>query len=502
VPSPYSPTSRRFLNFLYLDLEAAPELASSPEAQAFLASPEFRRQQARLRREPLVPYPGVFRLKLRVLEMLFATFLDMHGPPEAPRTPRGQEFAGYLAAKGTSLAQFGLYQALAASLKQPDWRRWPRDFQNPGSPAAARFQEEHLPEVHLHQYAQWLASTQLKEVCAQARRRGLPFTLYQDLALGADPGGFDTWAHQDLFALGAEIGAPADAFNPRGQSWGLPPLVPGRLRESGHRFFQEVLRANTPPDGMLRIDHVMGLFRLFWIPRGQDASQGAYVNYPARELLAILALESVRRRTLIIGEDLGTVPSAVRRDLNRRGVLSYRVFYFEREPDGGFRAPEDYPRRALAAVTTHDLPTLTGYWQGRDLELRRALHLYPSPQAADADAGAREQDRGQLVAALDRLNLLPADSGLEAHPPACPKDLNAAVIAYLARSEAALVEVRLEEIFHLSEQQNLPGTRREHPNWNYKMPLTLEEMRRDPEPARLAARLNRYRGRQKMGERG
>jgi 4-alpha-glucanotransferase len=329
----------------------------------------------------------------------------------------------------------------------------------------------------------------------RARERGLPFTLYQDLALGAAAGGFDTWANRGLFALDAEIGAPPDAFNPKGQCWGLPPLIPERLRASGHQFFRDLLRANAPPGGMLRLDHVMGLFRLFWIPRGQGAAQGAYVSYPARELLALLALESVRSRTLIIGEDLGTVPPAVRRDLNRRGVLSYRVFYFERTSEGGFRSPEDYPRRAVAAVTTHDLPTLTGFWQGRDLELKRDLRLYPGPQQAEADAAAREQDRGGMVAALEQRLLLPSGSCLQPLSPACPRNLSAAVLEYLARSQAALLEVRLEEVFNVAAQQNLPGTQKEHPNWNYKLPQTLEEMRRDPEPARLAARLNRYRPR-------
>ena len=499
VPSPYSPSSRLFLSFLYLDLESVPELAACPEAQAFLASPEFRRQKARFRREPLVPYPGVFRLKRRVLEMLYRTFLDLHGSPEAPRTPRGQEFARYLAVKGDSLANFGLYQALADFLQQTDWRRWPRDYQSPASPAVTDFRRQHGPEIHLHQYGQWLAVTQLQRVCARARRQELPLTLYQDLALAADPGGFDTWAHQGLFALGAEIGAPADAFNPRGQCWGIPPLIPWRLRDSSHQFFIDILRANAPPDGMLRLDHVMGLFRLFWIPRGQPASQGAYVNYPARELLAILCLESIRRRSLIIGEDLGTVPPAIRRDLGKRGIFSYRVFYFERDSEGSFRAPADYPRRAMAAVTTHDLPTLSGFWQGRDVELKRSLNLYPSPQAADADAATRQQDRRRMVAAVEDLNLLPPGSCGDQPSESCPEDLKGAVLEYLAQSEAALLEVRLEEVFNLPEQQNLPGTRREHPNWNFKLPLSLEQMRQDPGPARLAARLNRYRGRENVG---
>ncbi len=325
--------------------------------------------------------------------------------------------------------------------------------------------------------------------------QGLPFTLYEDLALGASPGGFDTWAHQELFARGPAIGAPPDAFNPQGQNWGLPPLIPDRLRASGYQLFIDTLRANTPPGGMLRMDHVMGLFRLLWIPQGAEASRGAYVNYPARELLAILALESVRRRALIIGEDLGTVPPRIRRDLGRAGVFSYRVFYFERDANRHFLPPEAYPARAMATVTTHDLPTLTGFWQGHDLALKRTLNLYPEARLAEADAAAREQDRRFLLEDLKRRGVLADGAAYEPEAgDSCPLELREAVLDYLAQSEAALMEVRLEEIFGVPEQQNLPGTRQEHPNWRVKFPLTLEQMEQAPEPARLAARLNKARG--------
>jgi 4-alpha-glucanotransferase len=276
----------------------------------------------------------------------------------------------------------------------------------------------------------------------------------------------------------------------------LPPLIPERLRASGYQLFIDTLRANSPPGGMLRMDHVMGLFRLLWIPQGAAAPQGAYVNYPARELLAILALESVRRRTLIIGEDLGTVPPRIRRKLNQAGVFSYRVFYFERDGQNRFLPPEAYPTRALATVTTHDLPTLKGFWQGHDLALKRRLNLYSEARLAEADAAAREQDRRLLMEALQGRGLLP--DGALFDPGArdcCPLELREAVLTYLAQSEAALLEVRLEEIFGAPEQQNLPGTKKEHPNWRIKLPLTLDRMAGSPEPARLAARLNEARGR-------
>ena len=350
-------------------------------------------------------------------------------------------------------------------------------------------------EVRFFQYGQWLAATQLGQVCQEAKQQGLPFTLYEDLALGASPGGFDTWAHQELFARGPAIGAPPDAFNPQGQNWGLPPLIPERLRASGYQLFIDTLRANLPPGGMLRMDHVMGLFRLLWIPQGAEAARGAYVTYPARELLAILALESVRRRALIIGEDLGTVPPRIRRELGKSGVFSYRVFYFERDGNRHFLAPEAYPARAMATVTTHDLPTLTGFWQGHDLALKRTLNLYPEARLAEADAAAREQDRRLLLEDLGHRGVLPDGAACEPEAgDSCPLELREAILDYLAQSEAALMEVRLEEIFGVPEQQNLPGTRQEHPNWRVKLPLTLEQMEQSPEPARLAARLNKARG--------
>ncbi len=471
-PSPYSPTSRIFLNVLYLSLEAAPEMSACRKAQDLLASPEFQAAKARLAAAALVPYGEVHRLKRRVLELLYQTFCEVHGAPEGAITTRGQEFARFVAAGGESLARFGQFSALTDHLEQGDWRRWPKPYQHPESPAVAEFAREHRREVRFFQYGQWLAVTQLGQVCQEAKRQGLPFTLYEDLALGASPGGFDIWAHQELFARGPAIGAPPDAFNPKGQNWGLPPLIPERLRNSGYQLFIDTLRANTPPGGMLRMDHVMGLFRLLWIPKGAEAARGAYVVYPARELLAILALESVRRRALIIGEDLGTVPPRIRRELGKSGVFSYRVFYFERDGNHHFLPPEAYPARAMATVTTHDLPTLTGFWQGHDLALKRSLDLYPEARLAESDAADREQDRRLLLSALKHRGLLPDAAAYEPEAgDTCPQALREAVLEYLAQSESALMEVRLEEVFGVPEQQNLPGTRQGAPQLAGQVPL-------------------------------
>jgi 4-alpha-glucanotransferase len=489
--SPYSPTSRMLLSFLYLDLEKVPELAESSAAQALLADPEFQAAKARACAAPLVAYAEVFRLKRHLLGPLFDTFWARHGGEE-PTTPRGQEFARFRGSAEESLQKFAEFAALAEHWGESDWRWWPPDYQHPGSPAVAGFAREHRREVLFHQFVQWLASTQLDQAKEQAYQTGVPFTLYQDLALGSIAGGFETWAYPGLFAQGAAIGAPADAFNPKGQDWGLPPMIPERLLDLKFQPFINTLRANLPVDGMLRLDHVMALFRLFWIPHTEPKTAGAYVNYPARELLAILALESQRRRTLIIGEDLGTVAPHIRRQLRKQGILSYRVFYFERRRDGGFREPEDYPRQAMAAVTTHDLPTLAGFWEGRDIQVRQALNLYPKEQMAANDARDRKQDRKNLLNALERQRLLPQVRPAElAAARTCPEEVRLGVLEYLGQSAAALVEIRLEDVFGVVEQQNLPGTITEYPNWKHKIPLSLAQMRATPEPRDLAHRMTR-----------
>lgn len=494
-PSPYAPASRVFLNILYLNLEMAPEAADCREAQELLASSEFQAEKTSFAAAKLVPFREMRRLKRQVLGMLYQTFCRVHGGPENPNTERGQEFTRFVAAKGESLAKFGLFCALAEHFQEGDWRRWPEAYQDPGSDTVAEFAQKHPLDIGLFEYGQWLAEGQLNQVCRAPLEQSLRFTLYQDLALGASPGSFETWANQDLFALGASMGAPPDSFNSKGQIWGLPPLIPERLLSSGCQLFIDTIKANIPPGGMLRMDHVMGLFRLLWIPRGLEASDGAYVRYPKRELLAILALESVRRRAVIIGEDLGTVPPRIRQDLGKLGVFSYKVFYFERKEDRHFLPPEDYPAGAMAAVTTHDLPTLAGFWQGNDIKLKRELDLYPLGNLAEVDAVTREEDRRLLLEALTTRGLLPDGAALHSGSGnSCPSAIREGVLMYLAQSRAALMEVRLEEILGVAEQQNLPGTRQEHPNWQRKLPVSLEQLIQDPEPARIAARLNEARG--------
>ncbi|MBW1918508.1 MAG: 4-alpha-glucanotransferase [Deltaproteobacteria bacterium] len=499
--SPYAPSSRLYWSMIYLNMDAIPELADCPAAQALLTQPSFRAERERLNKSDKVDYAAVFSLKRRVLDLLFNTFLDRHGLPHQPCTARGQALARYIAQEGEALQTFAIFQSLTDHWRKQNrnyrsWSDWPPQYQNPGDNAVQAFARQHPREILFYQYVQWLLEEQLQKVADQTRGLGMPVGLYPDLALGVDQGGHDTWSNQNLFALKMEIGAPPDAFNPQGQNWQLPPLIPERLRESGYQFFINTLQKNCRPAGALRVDHIMGLFRLFWIPQGKSPSEGAYVRYDAEDLLRILALESLRHQTLIIGEDLGTVPGYIRETLARYQIFSYRLFYFERTPGGRFCAREDYPALALASVTTHDLPTLAGFWAGRDIEVKDRLQLYPHPEMADLERQERQTDKRRILEILKAYNLLPEDYPQE--PEALPElteELRWGILAFLAQTPCRLLALNLEDIFGGLDQQNFPGTIHQYPNWRLKMPWSLSQMRQSPQAHRLAALMARYRPR-------
>ena len=322
----------------------------------------------------------------------------------------------------------------------------------------------------------------------------MPLGLYHDLALGSDRYGADGWRFQKVLAHQADCGAPPDAFAPEGQNWGLSPADPVKLRASGYQLFIELLRNNLRYGGAIRIDHVMALFRLFWIPRGMPASKGTYVHYPADELLAILALESARAGTLVIGEDLGTVPDWVRDRLAAAGVLSYRVLYFERNGDGSLKSPPAYPSQSLGVVTTHDLPTLSGYWEGTDIEMRAALGLFLNEEARRGALAERHADKGRMLAALRAEGLLPQGvSDDPAHTSVLTAELMAALHLYLARTPSWVVLANVEDVIGERAQTNVPGTVDQHPNWSRKLRCTIGQMVRDARFSSLAAQLRSVR---------
>jgi 4-alpha-glucanotransferase len=312
--------------------------------------------------------------------------------------------------------------------------------------------------------------------------------LYNDLALGAERFGAESWMYQSMLSLDADCGAPPDSLGPQGQNWGLPPVNPLALRAGGYELIIRLLRNNLRFGGAIRLDHVMALCRLFWIPREKQASEGTYVHYPFEDLLAIVALESVRAKTLVIGEDLGTVPDWVREELAKARVLSYRVFYFERHGDGTCKAPNEYPEQSLAVVGTHDLPTLTGFWSGEDLQVRSGLGALGDDDARRRAWDERRRDKGRMLEALAREGVLP--EGLSVDPDAVPAMTPAlcqAIHIYLARSASAVVLANVEDGLEELSQTNLPGTIDAHPNWNRKYAVPVEALPAEPRLRDLAA---------------
>ncbi len=475
--SPYSPSSRLFLNILYLDVEAISDFHECEEARAILRTPEFQIRLEGLRLSELVDYAGVAALKLPLLEMLFERFCTHHLQSDSERA---KEFRAFQSREGDDLYQHALFEALQEYFHRQDpgvwgWPVWPESYRNPQSSEVRQFAENHHSRIDFFSYLQWQADLQLAAVGMRSLELGLGIGLYLDLAVSVDGGGAESWANQTLYASGASIGAPPELNNQLGQDWGLPPFLPDRLHETAYAAFIRVLRHNMRYAGALRIDHVMGLMRQYWIPEGCTAAEGAYVRFPFDDLLGILALESQRNQCLVIGEDLGTVPEEVSAALPQRGILSYRLLILEKEPGGNFTAPENYPAKALTAVTTHDLPTLPGYWAGRDIMLRTDLHLFSSEEARQTQVVGRAQERAYLLLRLEQAGLLP--DGLTVNPvslPSASPEFIQAVYSYLARSPAKILMVQIEDILEVLDQINIPSTTTQHPNWRRKLPINLE----------------------------
>ena len=441
-PSPYFPSSRRWLNPLLLRIDELPGAGGDATIRAL--GDEARR----LNDGPLVDRDAVWDLKRRALEAHWAEV----GPD--------LRFERWRADQGDDLETYARFCALAEhhGTDGRGWSAWPEEQRHPAHPGVTAFAAARADRVAFWAWVQFLAAEQL----ARAEE---PLPLLTDLAIGVDPGGADAWALQDVLALDVRVGAPPDEFNRAGQDWGIPPFVPHALRAGAYRPVRSLWRAATRGGGV-RIDHVMGLSRLFWLPPRGSPADGTYVRYPVDELLAVLAIESVRSGAIVVGEDLGTVEEGLRERLADAGLLSYRLVWFEDAP------PEDYPAQALGAVTTHDLPTVAGVWSGAD--------------AADQQAAGIEPDEAALGRLRDTLVEL---TGLDADAPV--EEVIVAVHERLARSPCALVAATLEDALALRRRPNLPGTTHERPNWSLPLPVPLEDALEDPLLARVAAALQR-----------
>lgn len=478
--SPYLPLSVFHRNFLYLDIEAVEDLLLCPAARRMVASPKFQAKLASLRAAEFVEYEEVARLKRGVLKLLFRRFWREEW---LKGTERARQFQHWMAEQGQLLDDFAVFCAMdeAFHLRRRDvwvWPQWEEAYRDPESPAVRRFAREHFRHVLFFKYAQWQIDLQLERVQRLARRLGMPIGLYHDLALATDRCGEDLWAYRRFFVEGCRVGSPPDDFALDGQDWSFPPPNAEAHREDGYRLFAETVRRNARHGGALRIDHVMRLWRLFWIPDGMPPAAGTYVNDRWEDLVRVLALESVRGRFLVVGEDLGTVPSGCREAMERFGMLSYRLFYFEKGPDGLPRRVHEYPRMALVSSTTHDLPTLAGFWAGRDIEVRRQTGMLRDDQAYERQKRERMEDKRRMIEALVRDGFLPAEFPRDAAEwSELTGELHNAVIGYLMMTPAMLMLLNQEDLTKETEQQNVPGTTWEYPNWRRKMLYSVEELR-------------------------
>jgi len=465
--SPYSPSHRAMLNGWMVDPGGLPDIATLGELAAALGVAE---QMASLESLALIDYAAAIPLRLALLRALHNRFRAV-----APASPLGAEFAAFRAAGGATLEAHAQFEALHAHHfgSDPslwDWRRWPAPFRDPLSPEVARFAAEHAEEVSFHAFLQWLATRQLTAGQKAARAAGMAIGLIADLAVGTSPGGSRAWSGTAALLSGVSIGAPPDALNTVGQDWGLTTFAPGPLAAAGFAPFIEELRAAMAQAGGVRLDHVMGLTRIWCIPEGARPHEGAYLRFPAADLLRIVAAESAAAGAVVIGEDLGTVPEGFRETLAAHGIHGLRVLFFEREGDG-FAPPGRYCPEAIATSTTHDLPTLAGWWEGADIPLRDRLGLLaPGETAAEAEA-RRAADRRALWQAL-------ADHGwAQGEPPArAEHQLGVAVARFLGATPAPLVLLPLEDAIMTTEQPNLPGTVTEHPNWRRRLARPAEAM--------------------------
>ncbi|WP_024872054.1 4-alpha-glucanotransferase [Tolumonas lignilytica] len=494
--SPYSPSSRRWLNIIYIAVHKLPDFQLSSAAQLWWQNPEVQQQLQAARASDNVDYPQVTALKLTGLKLAYQYFASL--PHDIPRVV---EFEQFCKQHGESLQQQATYDALHAWLKQQDanawgWPAWPVEYQQWDSSARMQFRKEHGDEIRFYAWLQWLAQGQLQECQQTARDAGMLIGLYRDLAVGVTEGGTETWCDRELYCLKASVGAPPDILGPLGQNWGLPPMSPQVMRQRGYQPFIDLIQANMKACGALRIDHVMGLLRLWWVPQGCTAVDGAFVSYPVDDLLAILALESQRHQCMVIGEDLGTVPAEIVAKLRDNGVYSYKVFYFERAPapDSGFYAPQDYPAQAMTTLSTHDMPTLYGYWQADDLTLGQHLGLYPDAEVLASLYADREHAKQRMLDSLHSQHSLPEEYSRNAHGMMMNPVLNRGIHLHVAQSNSALLGLQPEDWLNMTMPVNIPGTTHEiYPNWRRKLSTPLEAMFQNPDVISLLAEINRRR---------
>ena len=489
--SPYSPTSRCFLNTIYIDVHKVPGIESASEISEWLKGEEFNKALDEVRASEFIDYQYAGYLKFKALRMIFD---ELKSDYTNIGHTLGDEFARFRAREGEDLELLAVYDALYAHFVKEGkygWFSWPEEYHDPASDAVKQFTASHSDDVDFYAWLQWVADVQLLKVSDYAKSNGMPIGLYLDLAVGCDGGGAEVWSNQSAFLAGAAVGAPPDALNVLGQDWGLTPINPKVLKDQKFKPLAKALRCSMKYAGALRIDHILGFMRQYWIAPGMKADEGIYIRFPMEEMFRIIALESHRNQCVVIGEDLGTVPKGFDKIMEESGLLSYKVLFFERWESGLYKRPDLYPEQSMATVSTHDLHTLDGWWSGNDLHWRETLNLYPNAEMAAQDQQDRPDDKSALYAALVDMGLVPEKEDITGQ--VMTRELSIAVQKFLAKTNSAIQLIPMEDALLLKEQVNIPGTIDEHPNWKRKLPVSVDEFWQQPEVRELVEAMSELR---------
>ncbi len=492
--SPYGPSSRRWLNYLYIDVTAISTF-DSKSVQNWYAENNIDAELDELRALDFIDYQRVANVKHKALELVFSEYKKQF---LTGAKAENKAFKAFVKEGSDSLKNLAIFEAIQYDLKQSDkdfwgWPVFPDELKDPTSPAVKEFAKQNKSQIEFYMFLQWQASIQFEQASKLAIDAKMDIGLYRDLAVGVSEGSAEIWGNQDLYCTDVSIGAPPDILGPLGQKWGLPPMKVDALIEQAYQPIIDLFSSNMHASGALRIDHVMALLRLWWVHKDDDAGKGAYVNYPVDDLLAILALESVRNQSLVIGEDLGTVPDSIRAKLQANGMYSYRVFFFEQAEDGGFYSPAHYPEQSMATLTTHDLPTLIGFWHCDDLALGKEVGLYPDPEVLSSLYDIRHENKQHILNTLHGHHAISDAISRDVNYVGMSTELNFGMQTHMASGSSALLSLQLEDWLQMEKPVNIPGTFNEYPNWRRKLSHNLEDIFDNPDINALVQDLNQRR---------
>ena len=494
ICSPYGPSSRRWLNYLYIDVTSI-EGFESASVQKWMHENNVEQSLVALRKTDFVDYAGVAELKQKALQLIFTEYSKKY---LSKKTPENEAFKAFVKDGGESLRTLAIFEALQTTLKEAGeahwgWPAFRAQYSDAHSPDVVAFAKKEKKRVDFYLFLQWIAAQQFDNASRASTKAGMEIGLYRDLAVGVSEGGAEIWGNKALYCTDISVGAPPDVLGPLGQKWGLPPMDPSVLFEQQYQPIIDLFSSNMSGSGALRIDHVMALLRLWWVHKDDNACNGAYVNYPVDDLLAILALESVRHKSLVIGEDLGTVPESIREKLQTNGMYSYRVFFFEQAKDKGFFSPSHYPVQSMATLTTHDMPTLSGYWHCDDLALGQALGVYPDPEVLSVLYDTRHENKQRILDSLHGHGSISDSISTDVNQVGMSNELNKGMQTHMASGSSALLSLQLEDWLHMDKPVNIPGTYNEYPNWRRKLSHNLEDIFNQTEVKAIAAELTKRR---------